>query len=93
MFGLAAARLAQLPRSPAKCVFPKEIYKLLPEAFIFFFDLGAINYWDEEQARLYKEAMEKQKFEQEHKSDSPMGFDSYQAMLKEIRKNEDTEED
>ena len=44
-----------------------------------------------------KEAIDKRKFENEHKSDSPVGFDTYQSLLKMARENtgkiEEDEED
>jgi hypothetical protein len=53
----------------------------------FFFDLFALDYYEEELAKARKEAIDKQKFEQEHKMDAPMSFEAHQDLLSIAREN------
>jgi 23S rRNA G2445 N2-methylase RlmL len=59
----------------------------MSEADRFFFDIFALDYYEEEYAKAVKEAREKNKFEQDHKSEAPMGFDTFQELLKQAREN------
>ena len=89
MYGLAAVRLAQLPRSPSECLFPKAILSFLSEAEKFFFDLNATMYWDEEEIKAIKERYEKDKFKRDHGTDAPVEFSTYQELLRQARENAD----
>lgn len=59
----------------------------MSEAERFFFDLGSINYWDEEYSKALKESWEKQKFEREHNMNAPMDFSAHQELLRLAREN------
>ena len=53
----------------------------------FFFDLFSLEYYEEKYAEARKEALDKEKFEREHKSDSPINFESHQELLRIAREN------
>jgi 23S rRNA G2445 N2-methylase RlmL len=59
----------------------------MPETQRVFFDIFALDYYEEEYAKAMKEAREKQKFEQDHKTDAPVGFDTFQELLRQAREN------
>ena len=52
-----------------------------------FFDIFALEYYEEKYAEAMKEARDKDKFEREHNMDSPVSFDSHQEMLRIAREN------
>ena len=59
----------------------------MSEAERFFFDLASLDYYEEEVAKARKEALDKQKFEQEHKTDAPISFEAHQDLLRIAREN------
>ena len=59
----------------------------MPETQRVFFDIFALDYYEEEVAKARKEAMDKQKFESEHKTDAPISFEAHQDLLRIAREN------
>jgi len=65
----------------------------MPEVQRVFFDIFALEYYDEEYAKAMKEERDKQKFERDHKMEAPVSFETHQELLRLARENTESEAD
>ena len=93
--GLAAVKLAQLPRSPSECLWTKSELAKIPIPIRQQFDLQAMLYFEEKQREANEEALKKSKANRAGDSDGVKDFDAFQELLAQARENagEITEED
>jgi hypothetical protein len=65
----------------------------MPEVQRVFFDIFALEYYDEEYAKALKAEQDKQKFARDHKMEAPVSFETHQELLRLARENTDSEAD
>ena len=93
--GLAAVKLAQLPRSPSECLWAPDELAKIPLPIRQQFDLQALLYYEEKKHEAQEEAIKKMKAERAGQTDEVKDFDAFQELLAQARENagEITDED